>query len=79
MAEGCLSRCDIPGDSYLVVLGESTSVSARKPLCHFGLSPLFLLQPRAPVNPGDTLELQQVNQSSFRIVVEPPLKLQWGR
>ena len=25
------------------------------------------------------LELQQVTQGSFRVVVEPPLELQWGR
>ena len=82
VAEGHLSRCDILGDSYLV-LGESTLVSAREPLRHFGLFPLFFLQPRAPVKlqrePGVPLELQRVTQSSFRVMVEPPLKLQWGR
>jgi len=83
VAEGHLSRCDILGDPYLVVLGESTLVSAREPLRHFGLFPLFLLQPRAPVKlqqePRVPLELQQVTQSSFRVMVEPPLELQWGR
>lgn len=72
-----------PGDSYLVVLRESTSVLAGEPLHYFGLSPLFFLQPRAPVKlqrePRVPLELQQVTQSSFRVVVVPPLELQWGR
>lgn len=60
-----------------------TSQLAREPLRHFGLFPLFLLQPRAPVKlqqePRVPLELQQVTQSSFRVMVEPPLELQWGR
>ena len=49
MAEGLLSRCDILGDSTLVVPGESASVLAREPFRHFDQCALFLLQPRAPV------------------------------
>ena len=33
-AEGLLSRCDILGDTTLVVPGESASVLAREPVCH---------------------------------------------
>ena len=75
--------CDILGDTSQVAPGKSSSVLAREPLRHFGLFPLFFLQPRAPVKlqrePGVPLELQQVTQSSFRVMVEPPLTLQWGR
>ena len=82
-AEGHLSRYDILGDSYPVLLGESTSILARDPLRQFGLLHLLLLQPRATVKlqqePAVPLELQQVTQSFFRVVVEPPLELQWGR
>ena len=48
-AEGLLSRCDILGDTTLVVPGAFASVLAREPVHHLVLWPLFLLQTRDPV------------------------------
>ena len=43
------SRCDILGDTTLVVPGESASVLAGEPLSHFGQWLLSWIQSKAPV------------------------------
>jgi len=82
-AQGLLSRCDVLGDSTVVVLGEYTSVLAAGLLCHHGQGLLSCFSIWLLSNYSRELgvhrELQEVNYASFRIVVEPPFKVQRGR
>ena len=82
-AEGLLSRGDVLGDFTLVVPGECASIFSGELLCHcvqrllscysIGLLSNYSRELGVPV------ELQQVTRVSFRVVVEPSVKLQWGR
>ena len=81
--EGLLSRCDILGDTSQVVPGKSASVLAREPLCHLVQWPLFLCSLGTLWNfkgeLGVPLELQDMAQGSFKVVVETLIELEWGR
>ena len=67
----------------LFVPGESASVLADGPLCHCGQGLLSCYRIGLLSNCSGELEvpleLQQIIRGFFRVVVEPPLELQWGR
>ena len=82
MTKGLFFRCYVLV-TVLFVPGESTSVLAEGLLCHCGQGLLSCFSIGLFLNYSGELrvplELQQVIQGFFRVAVEPPLILQWGR
>ena len=83
VAEQLLSRCDVLWESTLVFLEESFQFYPGSPSIIMTRGPFscYCLGLLSNCNRelGVLLELQQVTQVSFRVVVKPLLELQWSQ